>query len=192
MLVGDFEECEPERASLTQTFGRLEVVFKRRKCMMTFGLKKWLIVLVAFFGLASMGSAQNIGAGFHWGNGLGGHLVINLSKGLALRGNLDLSLGNYSTVDFGANFGVDFSLNFRIPLVGDGTELYFGPGLVLSGGSGGGSIQFGLMALLGFELQLSKGVAFFAEFQPLRLIFTPRVAFGLDSFVTRIGLTFYF
>ena len=104
--------------------------------MKTFGLKKWLIVLVAFFGFASIGSAQNIGAGFHWGSGLGGQLVINLSKGLALRGNLDIGLGNYATADFGATFGFDFSLNFRIPLIADGTELYFGPGIVFSGGSG--------------------------------------------------------
>jgi hypothetical protein len=159
--------------------------------MMTFGLKKWLIVLVAFFGLASIGSAQNIGAGFHWGSRLGGQLVINLSKGLALRGNLDLGLGNFNSAEFGATFGFDFSLNFRIPLIADGTELYFGPGIVFSGGSGQ-DINFGLMALLGFELQLSKGVAFFAEFQPIRLIFIPRVAFGLDSFATRVGLTFYF
>jgi hypothetical protein len=159
--------------------------------MMKFGLKKWLIVLVAFFGFASMGSAQNIGAGFHWGSGLGGQLVINLSKGLALRGNLDLGLGNYTTAEFGATFGFDFSLNFRIPLVADGTELYFGPGIFFGGGTGQ-DIQFGLMALLGFELQLTKGVAFFAEFQPLRLAFIPRVAFGLTSFETRVGLTFYF
>jgi hypothetical protein len=160
--------------------------------MKSFGLKKWLIVLVAFFGFASMGSAQNIGAGFHWGSGVGAHLVINLSKGLALRTNLDLSLGNFNNAGtFGANFGVDFSLNFRIPLVGDGTELYLGPGLVLSGGSGQ-DINFGLMALVGFELQLSKGVAFFAEFQPIRLLFVPGVFFGLGDFASRIGLTFYF
>jgi hypothetical protein len=152
----------------------------------------WLIVLVAFFGFASMGSAQNIGAGFHWGPNIGGQLVINLSKGLALRTNLDLSLGNFNNAgDFGANFGVDFSLNFRIPLVGDGTELYLGPGIYLSGGSGQ-DINFGLMALVGFELQLTKGVAFYAEFQPLRLLFVPAVRFGLDSFNARVGLTFYF
>jgi hypothetical protein len=160
--------------------------------MMKFGLKKWVIVLVAFFGFASMGSAQNIGAGFHWGNGLGGQLVINLSKGLALRGNLDLGLGNYNNAgDFGATFGFDFSLNFRIPLIADGTELYFGPGIVFSGGSGQ-DINFGLMALLGFELQLSKGLAFYAEFQPIRLLFVPAVRFGLNSFDARVGLTFYF
>jgi hypothetical protein len=160
--------------------------------MKIFGLKKWLIVLVAFFGFASMGSAQNIGAGFHWGNGVGGNLVINLSKGLALRGNLDLSLGNFNqTATFGAAFGFDFSFNFRIPLVADGTELYLGPGIVLGVGRGG-NFGFGLMALVGLELQLSKGVAFYTEFQPISLQFVPGVAFGFDSFTARMGLTFYF
>jgi hypothetical protein len=160
--------------------------------MKIFGLKKWLIVLVAFFGFASMGSAQNIGAGFHWGSGLvGGGLVVNFSKGFALRANVDLGLNNFQTQDIVASFGVDLSLNFRIPIVGDGSELYIGPGFALSG-SGGNPVQFGIVGVFGLELQLSKGIAFFVEFKPLVLVFVPRFAFGLGGFETRTGLTFYF
>jgi hypothetical protein len=155
-------------------------------------MKKWFLILVAVFGFASMASAQNIGAGFHWGAGLvGGNLVVNFSKGLALRADLDLRFDNFGTNDIVANFGVDVGLNFRIPLVGDGTELYLGPGFALSGGSGR-DINFGLFGVVGFELQLSKGIAYFVEFKPLLLIFVPRFAFGFGGFEARTGLTFYF
>lgn len=161
--------------------------------MNKFGLKKWLIVLVAFFGLASMGSAQKIDVGFHFGNNsyfsaLGGNLDLAFSSTLGLRFDLDLALGTGAGGNVAVGFEIDAALLFSFPLSSTGSSLYVGPGLFL--GVLGGNATFGLGVLLGIEIQLAPKVGFFIETSPLLIKFTNPVDFGFGSLMFRTGLKF--
>jgi hypothetical protein len=162
--------------------------------MNKFGLKKWLIVLVAFFGFASMGSAQKIDVGFHFGNnpsftGLGGNFGIEFSKTIGLRIDLDFSLVKASAgVPGTANFGFDANLIFKLPLSSDGSDLYLGPGIFFAVGEN--YTDFGIGALLGIEIQLAPKVGFFVETSPLFVSITGQSFFLSRSFF-RTGLNFY-
>jgi hypothetical protein len=162
--------------------------------MNKFGLKKWLIVLVAFFGFASMGSAQKIDLGFHFGNSpysfsaLGGNLDLAFSNTLSLRFDLDLALGTGGGGNVAVAFGIDANLLFSFPLSPTGSSLYVGPGIFL--GVVGGNATFGLGALLGIEIQLAPKVGYFVETSPLLIAFTNPVQFSLPSALFRTGLKF--
>lgn len=161
--------------------------------MKLFGLRKWLIVLVAFFGFASLGSAQRIDLGFHFGSNpyfsaLGGNLDLAFSNTLGLRFDLDLALGTGNGGNVAVGFGIDANLLFSFPLSSTGSSLYVGPGLFL--GVLGGNATFGLGALLGIEIQLAPKVAYFVETSPLLIKFTNPVDFGFGSLMFRTGLKF--
>jgi hypothetical protein len=162
--------------------------------MKIFGLKKWLIVLVAFFGFASVGSAQKLDLGFHFGSNpyfatFGGNLGVAFSNTLGLRFDLDLALGTGGGGNLNASFGLDANLIFRFPLSPSGSDLYIGPGLYL--GVEGGNATFGIGALLGIEIQLAPKVGYFVETSPLFIAFTNPVQFRLGSVMLRTGLNFY-
>lgn len=152
--------------------------------MKIFALKKWLIVLVAFFGFASIGSAQKLDLGFHFGTNpyfstLGGNLGVAFSNTLGLRFDLDLALATGNGGALNASFGIDASLIFRFPLSPSGSDLYLGPGLFL--GVQGGNATFGIGALLGIEIQLAPKVGYFVETSPLFVAFTnPRNSFWVQ------------
>ncbi len=161
--------------------------------MNQFGLKKWLIVLVAFFGFAGVGSAQKIDLGFHFGtnpyfSALGGNLDLAFSNTLSLRFDLDLALGTGGGGAVSVGFGIDANLLFSFPLSSTGSELYIGPGVFL--GVVGGNATFGLGALLGIEIQLAPKVGYFVETSPLLIKFTNPVDFGFGSLMVRTGLKF--
>ncbi len=162
--------------------------------MNRFGLKKWLIVLIAFFGLASFGSAQKLDIGFHFGTSpfiggtLGANLGLALSNTLGLRFDLDLSLATGAGGALNASFGLDANLIFRFALSPSGSEVYLGPGLYL--GVDGGAASFGLGALLGIEIQIAPKVGFFTETSPFFLAFSNPVGFFLRPVMIRTGLNF--
>lgn len=162
--------------------------------MKILGLKKWLIVLVAFFGFAGLGSAQKLDVGFHFGSNpyfssIGGNLGVAFSNTLGLRIDLDLALGTGGGGNLNASFGLDANLIFRFPLSSTGSDLYLGPGLFL--GVEGGGATFGIGVLLGIEIQLAPKVGYFVETSPLFIAFTNPVQFRLGSVMLRTGLNFY-
>lgn len=161
--------------------------------MNKFGLRKWLIVLVAFFGFGSMGSAQKIDLGFHFGSNpyfsaIGGNLDLAFSNTLSLRFDLDLALGTGAGGNVNVGFGIDANLLFSFPLSSTGSSLYVGPGLFL--GVLGGNATFGLGVLLGIEIQLAPKVGYFVETSPLLIKFTNPVDFGFGALMLRTGLKF--
>lgn len=157
-------------------------------------MKKWLLILVAIFGFASMGSAQKLDVGFHFGSNpyfsaLGGNLGIAFSNSIGLRIDLDLALGTGGGGALNASFGLDANLVFRFPLSPSGSDLYIGPGLFL--GVTGGNANFGIGALLGIEIQLAPKVGYFVETSPLFIAFSNPVQFFIGSVMLRTGLNFY-
>ena len=157
-------------------------------------MKKWLLILVAIFGFASMGSAQKLDVGFHFGSNpyfsaLGGNLGIAFSNSIGLRIDLDLALGTGGGGTLNASFGLDANLVFRFPLSPSGSDLYIGPGLFL--GVTGGNANFGIGALLGIEIQLAPKVGYFVETSPLFIAFSNPVQFFIGSVMLRTGLNFY-
>jgi hypothetical protein len=152
-------------------------------------MKRMVVLLVALFGFASLGQAQGLSVGFHFGgpmisSSLGGHLGVNLSSTLALRANLDLAVSSGSD----AAFGIDAVVAYRIPVAPDNSEVYLGGGL---GVGVAGSASFSLITVVGVEIQLAPRAGFFVEFTPFEIQFSDPVRVSLGSLGFRAGMNFY-